>query len=156
MEPMNDPSTSEELKDAPILLRLHGRAQQPPVNSSDEEFHAALMARIAQVPSRSRTIPTFRVPHLLVPLAAAAMLGGILFLMLDPEPIGNVPTPEALATIDERELEWLIGTEDLYALRIDGYDLHPLPDDLSGEALIDHLANNHLPLDLILEELPLQ
>jgi len=153
---MNDHNTAEELKDAPILLSLHGRAHRPPTNSSDEEFHARVLTRIAQVPPARRSVVPMRARPLLIPLAAAAMLGGVLFLLLRPEPLGNAPSPEAQAVIDERELEWLIGTDELHSLHAEVNDLTPISDDLSGEALLDHLAYHELPLDLIVEELPLQ
>jgi hypothetical protein len=153
---MNDHNTAEELKDAPILLSLHGRAHRPPTNSSDEEFHARVLARIAQEPPARRSVPPFRVRPLLIPLAAAAMLGGVLFLLLRPEPLGTASSPVAQAAIDERELEWLIGTDELRSLHAEVNDPMPMTVDLSGEALVEHLAHYELPLDLILEELPLQ
>jgi hypothetical protein len=153
---MNEEHTAEELRDAPILLSLHGRAQRPPVNGSDAEFHAAVLARIAKEPPHSHSAPSFRLQPLLMPLAAAAMLGGVLFLLLRPEPLNYAPSREALATMEEGDMEWLIGTEELHALDAEGNVRQVLPDHLSGEALIDHLVYNELPLDLIAEELPLQ
>jgi hypothetical protein len=153
---MNDHNTAEELKDAPILLSLHGRAHRPPAHSSDEEFHAGVLARIAQEPPARRSVLPFRVRPLLIPLAAAAMLGGVLFLLLRPEPLGTASSPVAQAVIDERELEWLIGTDELHSLHAEVNDMTAISDDLSGEALLDHLAYQELPLDLILEELPVQ
>lgn len=152
--PHDEPT--DELNEAPILSGLRGMASFSVPPGSDDALRKRVMERIAQEPpARTRILP-FRIAAVLIPLAAAAMLGGVLFLVLRPDPLNTAPATAAMASAEEQELEWLIGTDELHTLYAEQPDLVPLADDLSEDALIDHLARTELPLDLLLEELPLQ
>lgn len=153
---MRHEEPTDELNEAPILSGLRGRVTFSVPPGSDEALRRRVMERIAQEPTTQTRIVPFRIAAVLIPLAAAAMLGGVLFLVLRPDPVDPVPAALAGHSGEEVELEWLLDTEELHTLYAEQPDLMPLAEDLSEDALIHHLAHNELPLDLLLEELPLQ
>lgn len=147
---------TDELNEAPILRGLRGKASVTVPPGSDEALRMRVMERIAQEPSTRTQIVPFRIAAVLIPLAAAAMLGGVLFLVLRPDPVDPAPAALAGHSSEDVELDWLLDAEEIHTLYAEQPDLMPLAEDLSEDALIDHLAHSELPLDLLLEELPLQ
>ncbi|MEZ4756526.1 MAG: hypothetical protein R2817_06850 [Flavobacteriales bacterium] len=153
---MRHEGSTDELNDAPMLSGLRGKASFTVPPGADEALRKRVMERIAHEPTAQARIIPFRIAAVLLPLAAAAMLGGVLFLVLRPDPVNTTPASVAERPFEDPDLEWLLDAEEIHTLYAEQPDLMPLAEDLSEDALIDHLAHNELPLDLLLEELPLQ
>jgi hypothetical protein len=152
---MNDQEHIHELNDAPILRGLHGKATLTPPPGADEELRLRVMDHIRTAPeARGKVIP-FRGATLLKALAAAAILGGVLFLALHPTPVNGPNMPEAHALADEVEVD-LLDSEDLHVLVAESPELMPVADGLNEDVLTTYLEHRDLPLELILEELPVQ
>ncbi|MCU0319192.1 MAG: hypothetical protein MUE88_03845 [Flavobacteriales bacterium] len=152
---MNDQEHLHELHDAPTLRGLRGKSTLTPPPGADEELRLRVMDRIRSAPdARGHVIPFRRAP-LLKGLAAAAILGGVLFLALRPNPVNDPATPEAQALAYELEIDQL-DSEDLHVLVAESPDLMPVADGLNEDVLATYLEHRDLPLELILEELPVQ